>query len=185
MSNLSSEDTYRWILVCAWTALIYLTLPMMPGVWAFLGKFAWIPFVMKAGIIGAAAVSVIVLARKKYIRSVTSFFLLFLLTGTYLWGVRVLSIPAERMHFIEYGVLAILVYRALVLNFKNGPAYTGAFIITSLIGWGDEGIQYLLPNRYFQWRDVGLNCASAALGLALVYVLTRDKRPLDIDKHPL
>lgn len=80
-----------------------------------------------------------------------------------------LSIPEERLHFIEYGVLAYLLHRALLMDWGRAPAYGWALVLATLIGAGDEGIQYLLPNRYFQFSDICLNSASAALGLILVF----------------
>ena len=35
--------------------------------------------------------------------------------------------------------------------------------LTALAGWGDEGIQAVLPNRYYELRDVGLNVAAGVL----------------------
>jgi hypothetical protein len=47
-------------------------------------------------------------------------------------------------------------------------------VLTATAGWLDEGIQYLLPNRWYDLADVALNAASGALGAGLVALL----RPL-------
>ncbi len=51
-----------------------------------------------------------------------------------------------------------------------------AFLITLLCGWGDEGIQHILPNRVYDIKDVRLNGMSGLLGLCLTYVFERDKK---------
>jgi len=53
--------------------------------------------------------------------------------------------------------------------------YAGAWALTTLLGLGDEGIQHLLPERYFVWTDVGLNALAAALALGVVVVGRRQR----------
>jgi len=159
-----------------WTGLIYSTLYIMRPVCEFFKQYTWFSFSVNAGIAFSVIFIVLVFVRKKHIRKTPTYLLLFLVMIGYFFGMTLLSIPEERLHFIEYGVLAFLIYRALILDFKNGRSYFAAFVITSFIGLGDEGIQYLLPNRYYQFKDVCLNSASAVLGLALVYVIYRDQK---------
>jgi hypothetical protein len=94
--------------------------------------------------------------------------------------------PEERLHFIEYGVLAILLWHAWRGHLRPAWAYFAAALSGALIGYGDEGVQYLtqyIPNlartcnwsmrnpdmfrRYFTWADVWLNALGALYGLAL------------------
>ena len=176
MSDIGPKRIYRWMLAGIWTGLIYSTLYIVRPVCEFLKRYTWFSFSVNAGIVALIIFLAVVFVKKKYICKPSTYFLLFLVVAGYFWGMTLLSIPEERLHFIEYGVLSFLIYRALVLDFKNGQAYVAAFVITSFIGLGDEGIQYLLPNRYYQFKDVCLNSASAALGLALIYVMCRDKK---------
>ena len=76
---------------------------------------------------------------------------------------------AEKVHVIEYGILGYLALRDL-FKAKNRPifmkfAYSLAFII--LIGFLDEGFQWLLPYRVFELKDVATNMLSGGLGIAL------------------
>lgn len=75
--------------------------------------------------------------------------------------------PEERIHFIEYGVLAGLLHAALA----GRPLWlrtTAAVLLTALAGLGDEVIQRYLPNRVFDWRDVAVNAAAGALVVATI-----------------
>jgi hypothetical protein len=69
--------------------------------------------------------------------------------------------PLERTHLFEYGLLAVLIYEALVEGKRSErrvpvPAVL-AVLITALLGWIDEGVQAFLPNRVYDLRDVGVN----------------------------
>ena len=175
MSNINVKRRYRWMFAGIWTGLIYSTLYIMRPVCEFFKQYAYFSFAINAGI-SVLIIAVLIFSVIKYIRRRLTYFLFFLVISGYAFGMILLPIPEERLHFIEYGILAFLIYQALILDFKNGKAYLAAFAVTSLIGLGDEGIQYLLPNRYYQFQDVCLNSASAVLGLALVYVIFRDKK---------
>jgi VanZ family protein len=83
--------------------------------------------------------------------------------------------PAERLHLIEYGLLAFLVLKALLFDFSDAPSYGMAFAFAALFGLMDEGIQYILPNRNFEWRDVVTNVLASALGLLVVRLVTRPR----------
>ena len=97
-----------------------------------------------------------------------------------LWGA--LERFEERIHLLQYGLLGAILFRAFVLQARQSrrglwrrPAL-GAFLLASALGWLDEGIQHLLPNRYYDLRDVGLNAVSAAVAVALVALRRRALR---------
>ena len=97
-----------------------------------------------------------------------------------LWPVRM---PEERVHLLQYGLIAGLVYAAVLerqlpggaMRWSPGRAAV-AVLLTGLAGWGDEGIQYLLPNRHFDWFDVGLNLLAAVLGVGSLAALAEARR---------
>ena len=83
--------------------------------------------------------------------------------------VRMGGSPEERTHLFEYGIVAVLVYRALCERSQNGrrvrvPAVL-ALVMTVLLGWLDEGIQALLPNRVYDNLDVVRNSVAALTGI--------------------
>jgi len=81
--------------------------------------------------------------------------------GYFLRGM--IEIPIEAIHFLEYGFLGILVFIALKQHIENALVFfIGACLIT-LIGTGDEFIQWLLPNRNWDFRDIGFNALSGGL----------------------
>jgi VanZ family protein len=44
-------------------------------------------------------------------------------------------------------------------------------VVTSALGWIDEGIQALLPNRVYDLRDVGTNAFAAVMATLASVVL--------------
>jgi len=40
--------------------------------------------------------------------------------------------------------------------------------LTAAVGWIDEGVQHLLPNRVYDLRDVALNAAAGLLAISIV-----------------
>lgn len=88
--------------------------------------------------------------------------------------------PAERTHLFEYGLVAVLTHQALVERVRNGryvpvPAVF-AIAITALLGWLDEGIQLLFPNRVYDIRDVGFNALAAVMAVVASLILERARR---------
>jgi VanZ family protein len=77
-----------------------------------------------------------------------------------------LEVPEERIHFLEYGVLALLARHALATHHGPVGQYAGAWIFATAAGWVDELIQYVLPSRVYDLRDVVINSLAALLALA-------------------
>jgi hypothetical protein len=63
------------------------------------------------------------------------------------WTRRLMGQPEEAVHFLEYGVLGVLLYALWGL----------------LVGTVDEIIQWLVPDRFWDFRDIVLNGGAVAL----------------------
>jgi glycopeptide antibiotics resistance protein len=61
-----------------------------------------------------------------------------------------------------------VLFRALRIDFSSRAAYIASFVGTVLIGLGDECIQWVLPQRFFELKDVQLNALSGGLGLLIL-----------------
>ena len=80
-----------------------------------------------------------------------------------------MAIPTERSHLIEYGVLALFIYEALMERASQGrrvpvPALL-AVVATSLVGVLDECIQAFLPSRVFDPLDMLFNFLAAVMAV--------------------
>ena len=86
----------------------------------------------------------------------------------------------ERTHLFEYALVAALVHEALLERRDNGrrvpaPALL-ALIISLLLGWLDEGIQYMLPNRVFDIIDIAFNSLAATIIIGSRWALAWARR---------
>jgi len=77
--------------------------------------------------------------------------------------------PEEKIHFIQYGVVALLAYASF-------GSYVASAIFVLAAGWIDEGIQGLLPSRFYDLRDVAFNAAAGVLALLAHAVSSRATR---------
>jgi hypothetical protein len=89
-------------------------------------------------------------------------------TNAYLWLFGIVAafmvyiyqlrdIPEEAIHVAEYGVIGILVYRALSHRTRDFSIYVMAALIVGMIGVLDEYIQWVAPSRVFDLRDIRTN----------------------------
>ena len=90
-----------------------------------------------------------------------------------------LRLPEERLHLVQYGLFCGLVFAALrerrthrpllsdatTLQRIAGAPWLQSMVLTLAAGWIDEGIQGILPNRYYDLRDVALNLSAGILYL--------------------
>jgi VanZ family protein len=85
----------------------------------------------------------------------------------YIYQLR--DIPEEAIHVAEYGVIGIFVYRALSHRCRDYSIYLIAALIVGMIGVLDEYIQWVVPSRVFDLRDIRTNFIAGGLGqLAIV-----------------
>lgn len=70
----------------------------------------------------------------------------------------------ERIHFVEYGLVAVLFYRAR-LGAPLGAVVATTLLAGTLVGIGEEWLQWLVPTRVGDVRDVLLNFYALGCGL--------------------
>ena len=81
----------------------------------------------------------------------------------------------ERVHFIEYGVITFLFYRAW------RPAADVSVIVLPIlagivVGTLEEWFQWFIPNRVGELRDIALNLVAVVCGLMISVALTPPAR---------
>jgi len=150
---------------------VFSTISIMPEVWKVLegytqGSIRYLGIVavlLVAGIIAGG-----VWRRLKY-RRWEPYIALLLIGPIYAYLLdRYAVFPSERLHLVEYGFMGVVLFRALRIDFSHRTAYIASFVATVLIGLGDECIQWVLPQRFFELKDVQLNALSGGLGLLIL-----------------
>lgn len=168
-----SSATFRWVTVIAWIALIYITIPFIRVLQG------WFTARWDRELIGYAVVGVLVITTAAVLLSLRSFaprpspatvVWLVVIAAVYTWwAVSLWRVPEEAVHLLEYGVLGVLLYRALRPRIPDVTVYLAACLIGVLVGTVDEVIQWITPRRFFDFRDIFLNGGSCALALVAVW----------------
>jgi VanZ family protein len=164
-----------WILVGIYVAIIYTTLSWMPTLvdlagWGFRYRLGFIVSMFLILILGRY---VFYLFFEKKVRRLSSWFLIFSVMAAYGYLLNFLWIPQERLHLFEYGFLAFLVYKALKSDVRDGRIYLYTSILVASFGCVDELIQFFLPNRYYDIKDILINAASGVMGALMLYARDR------------
>lgn len=165
-------DTGRaWAFVVVYVAIVYATIPVFPTLWGHLRELTG-PGISHLGTIAVIVAAVVpawrVTSRARADGQLWRLPLLLVVLALYGWTLHKFGrFPAERLHLLEYGLLAFLLVRALRRNLDAPAAYAWSLGLTAVIGFGDETIQWVLPQRYFELKDAGLNVVAGTLGLCL------------------
>lgn len=170
MSGIFSSDRERrlWLWTGAVLAAIYLTLPLTGAAAATLRDLGILSTVFWVGLFLVAA-TVAVLAWREKPRGIEIGIWLGIAAAYILLFGRMGSIE-ERSHLIEYSTVAAFVLEALKERRSRGrnvpyPALV-AILITSIAGVIDELIQLVLPDRVFDFVDIGFNTLAAIMAVA-------------------
>jgi len=90
--------------------------------------------------------------------------------------------PEEKIHFIEYGVVAVLAHAAAPRAWGRGKRFIACALFVTAAGWIDEGIQALLPTRFYDLRDVAFNACAGLMALGAVAIFSAGERNLGTDR---
>lgn len=77
----------------------------------------------------------------------------------------------KKIHFIEYGILTFLVFRAFAVRVSEWARYGWTFLIALMVGFADEGLQHFIPGRSFDPGDFLSNVEASALMLLLLFIV--------------
>ena len=167
INKLNLLSKYRlWILIIFYVIFIYVSLPFFPVFISILRGFIskeLLNLLSLALPFSFFMMLSIWVYKKKY--KAKQFLLIIspLLLLTYLS--LSLDVWVERIHFVEYAFLGLLISRAVNVTNLHSIIFTGCLV--TLIGAVDEIIQWFLPNRVGDMRDVFMNSVGGLSGLWL------------------
>lgn len=154
-----------WLLTMCYVVIIFVTLPIAPYIIKFISRFAKIEFVVNASLLLLFASYCTWMVIKTRRHRLSMLFILAPLAAITFPGLHYIQLPVERIHIAEYGLLSILLYRALRRQRTAPLAALFAIILTSLIGAADEAVQFFLPNRFYSTHDILFNAIGGFVGL--------------------
>ena len=161
--------------MCAilWTLVIYATIPFMQPVMQYLGARlghdAGLNKIMASIVFLTIFLFAAKLVRRRGFGVERGLWLSAVIAG-YGYFMWIIEIPPEKIHFFEFGILVILVFRALRHSFAAPIVYFAVLPVCLMVGLSDEYIQSKVPKRVGEIADV-LQWDLSAILLALICIV--------------
>lgn len=161
------REWLSWLYVVLWAMVIFLTIPFVRDVTNYVNN-EWgretFTYGVSVIVVLVAAPTLVFLVKRPQAKLVNYASLLGI-AGLFIHLTFELGAgsPVEAVHYLEYGVLGVLIYRAFTHRIRDYSIYVAAAIVGTLIGMLDETIQWLTPRRYFGLNDIWLNFTAVAL----------------------
>ena len=157
--------SWLWVVLCI--SAIFLVVPLARSIQSFVSArwgsslFGYIV----VSVVGMVSVILFFFLFFRWkIRKVSNYLWLVLVAVLYVYfTIKLWDVPVEAIHFLEYGFLGFFLFRALKFNIGDKSIFFIAFLIGSLVGIFDEILQWIVPLRLWDIRDVGLNALSCGL----------------------
>lgn len=176
----SPRERTLWLWALVTVVFIYSTLGLARVGVEFLRQRNLLRLTVAAVLLaGAAAVAGALVRRRPGRRELA---VAFGFAVVYAVAVVLMERAEERLHLLEYGLVAGLVFAALEERRRNGgrlppaPSWLVAVVATAALGWLDEGIQAILPSRVYDLRDVAINAGAGVLAVGAMSSLAWARR---------
>lgn len=161
-----------WLWVFAFASFIMAAVPVTRAiqryVYDLLGKEFFMFFAVLF-VVAALAALLWLFAFRFRIRQLSQYLWVLLCTALYLYFIISLNkYPEEAIHLLEYGILSFFVFNALRYRIRDATLYVTSFFFVLLFGTLDEFLQWLMPGRYWDFRDIGINALGSGLFLLLM-----------------
>jgi hypothetical protein len=155
-----------WCYVVVGALIIYCTIPVARAFRELIAEQIGLEFFLYlTAILTAIAGAVAFINLRKRKLPTNAYLWLFGIVAAFMGYIYQLrDIPEEAIHVAEYGVIGILVYRALSHRTRDFSIYIMAALIVGMIGVLDEYIQWIAPSRVFDLRDIRTNFVAGSLG---------------------
>ncbi|MFH1878102.1 MAG: VanZ family protein, partial [Candidatus Omnitrophota bacterium] len=177
MYKADSKKNWR-VFITLYLALMYLTSGVAPGICNRLNRILWgngVYAIYFAGVV-LVLLTLVYLFFMKRERSVKKYILFFV----FVFIIALLDLfavyPAEKIHLVEFGLLAVAVYKALEPDHdKYGfTLYAKGTAICFAAAFVDEIIQYAVPGRFFDLRDIAVCvCMSVTVFLIIRFIFLK------------
>lgn len=156
---------WTYVLVCS--VFIYMTIPVGRGLQKFIYQTVGKSFFTYAVLfmLGSMLVAVLyfLITGLKTLRH-SQFIWIFACAGAY--ALIVFSIqehPEEAVHFLEFGLLAYFLFRALSHKVRDWTVYPSTIFCVLLGGLINEFLQWMTPGRFWDFKDVGFDTLSGII----------------------
>ncbi len=171
-----SSTINRWSAAVLWVVVIFTTIPFVRSLRNWYAE-RWDPLFIGWGVtvllVTAAGFAIVWLRRRgPELRAHSLIWLVAVTTVMVVWTLSLRRSPVEAVHLVEYGLLAVLLHRALRGSMPDAWVFVAGALLGSLVGTVDEVIQWVSPGRVWDWRDVVLNAGAGSLVQLVLWRIT-------------
>ena len=167
---------WLWVLLCS--LAIFSTIPVARSIQKFISHtigrmfFTYsVVFIVSCGLVVLLYLFVFTFK----VRKISQYVWLVICASSYVFlTFEFHRYPEEATHLIEYGVLSYFIFNALQYETRDWTIYIITILIVFFIGTTDEFIQWMIPKRYWDFRDIGTNVAG---GLIFQLAIWKGIRP--------
>ena len=107
---------------------------------------------------------------------------LLVVVAAYAFVIYPMESTEEKIHFLEYGGVALLAHLSAPRAWSSRKRFVRCALLVIAAGWIDEGIQALLPSRYYDLRDVAFNAAAGLMALIAIAIFSPRERAVGTDR---
>jgi VanZ family protein len=153
-----------WFHVCLWAGLIFATVPVARGIRSFVVEHLSRDIFLAVVLVAIAVTLLYGLRSLHRAGSLTPLRLGILVAVAASYTAFAYSLrdhAEEAIHFLQYGVLGVLAFRALSHRTRDASIYLAAACVGGMVGVLDEFLQWVTPRRVWDPRDLGLNLIGA------------------------
>jgi VanZ family protein len=162
---------WLWALICA--IGIFITVPIARSLQKFVydsvGK-EFFTYTVLFVIISVLTASLYFLIFRLKVKNFSQYFWLIASGGLYVYfTLQLKEHPEEAVHFLEYGLLSFFIFKALSHRIRDWTIYIITIFFVSIVGITDEFIQWLLPSRFWGYKDVGIDALAAGIFMLVIW----------------
>jgi VanZ family protein len=187
MPTINRTDYLLWASILIYTGVIYSTLSLVSHLRKWMTE-RWGPGVFDSIYVVFALLGVFLLVwilrykpKGERLRAIA---ILAAVSVLYAYYLSRLHYAAERLHFLQYGAMGVLLLAAFARHCTLWTSVLSACMISYWIGLGDEAIQWALPNRVGEIGDSIVNLFSAILGAgAFSLILLRSRFTIPVRRE--
>jgi hypothetical protein len=162
---------WLWALLC--TIGILFTVPLARSiqklVYASIGK-EFFTFAVLFVVISGLLATLYFLVFKFRVKNVSQYMWLMISCSIYIYFTfQLKKHPEEAVHLIEYSLLTYFIFKALSYRIRDWTVYITPIFLVAFVGTIDEFTQWLLPGRYWSYKDVGINALAGGIFMLAVW----------------
>jgi hypothetical protein len=166
-----SLKSWLWVFLCS--IGIFSTIPVERAVQVFvydnIGR-DFFTYAVLVAVFFIISLTLYFFLFKLKVRKTSQYIWLFICAGIYIYfTVTLREHPEEAVHFLEYGLLSFFLFRAFSHKIKDNTVYITAALGVLFIGTMDEFLQWLMPKRFWDYRDIGINALAGSVFLLAVW----------------